>query len=178
MNMIQYLLVVLALASLIAIPLLPVRNSEAPSPEKYIAMTAFEPSCWDSSYAPEAAFDFTVIDRNPYYYASFDARASRAGTGAIVTYTWDFGDGTTGSGVRVAHTYHEAYDIVRFATLTVTNARGCTDRSVEAIDLRKPLPALSLGVTMITVLPRVPEWLPSLCYVGAILALLGVLLLG
>lgn len=174
MNVIQYLLVGLALAALIVLPFLPVRNSEIPNPEEHMTTYAFEPSCWDSSYAPVAAFDFAIDDRDPYYHAAFDASVSRAGTGAIVSYSWDFGDGATGSGVRVAHTYHETYDIVRFATLTVTNSHGCTDRSVEVIDLQKSVLMLDPAVS---VYPRVPEWLPFLCYVGAILSLLGALLL-
>lgn len=54
---------------------------------------------------------------------SFDASASTA-SGTITDYAWDFGDGTTASGVTVEHTYaeHGTYDI----TLTVT-----TDEEVE-----------------------------------------------
>jgi chitodextrinase len=35
----------------------------------------------------------------------FDARRSYDPDGTIVSYTWDFGDGQTGTGVRVAHQY-------------------------------------------------------------------------
>ncbi|MGB5261819.1 MAG: PKD domain-containing protein [Gammaproteobacteria bacterium] len=42
--------------------------------------------------------------------------------GAIVDYAWDFGDGRTGSGARVRHTYRRAGNYV--ATLTVTDDEG------------------------------------------------------
>ena len=40
----------------------------------------------------------------------------------IVSYDWDFGDGTTGSGQTVSHTYHQlrTFTIV----LTVTDSTG------------------------------------------------------
>jgi len=49
-----------------------------------------------------------------------DGTASRAGTGEIVHYHWDFGDGTTASGPVVEHTYARSW---RFTvTLTVTDS--------------------------------------------------------
>ena len=45
--------------------------------------------------------------------------------GTIVSYAWSFGDGTTGSGVAVSHTYASAG--VYQATLTVTDDRGATN---------------------------------------------------
>lgn len=49
----------------------------------------------------------------------FDASGS---TGAIVSYAWTFGDGTSGSGVRPTHTYEVAgtYNVI----LTLTDDRG------------------------------------------------------
>ncbi|MEI6171491.1 MAG: PKD domain-containing protein, partial [bacterium] len=51
-----------------------------------------------------------------------DGLSSRAGTGSIVLYQWDFGDGTTASGPIVEHTYTRAlsYTVV----LTVTDSGG------------------------------------------------------
>lgn len=50
--------------------------------------------------------------------------------GRIVSYAWDFGDGTTGSGEEVTHSYNAAgsYKV----TLTVTDRNG-TDRVVAQI---------------------------------------------
>jgi N-acetylmuramoyl-L-alanine amidase len=52
---------------------------------------------------------------------AFDATASTADA-AIVSYDWDFGDGSGASGVTVAHEYAAAGSYV--ATLTVTDANG------------------------------------------------------
>jgi len=52
----------------------------------------------------------------------FDGSASRAATGTIVLYHWDFGDGTTASGATVDHTYTAPYRYI--VTLTVTDSGG------------------------------------------------------
>lgn len=44
--------------------------------------------------------------------------------GTISTYSWDFGDGTTGSGSSPVHTYNNVLSPT--VTLTVTNSNGCT----------------------------------------------------
>lgn len=55
---------------------------------------------------------------------TLDASGSRTEEGKIVSYEWDFGDGTTGDGVRVEHTYAQPskYQV----TLTVTTDEGLT----------------------------------------------------
>jgi PKD repeat protein len=54
--------------------------------------------------------------------ATFDGSGSIAVTGTIVKWTWDFGDGTTGTGANVTHTYNTSGDY--FASLTVTDSNG------------------------------------------------------
>jgi gliding motility-associated-like protein len=44
--------------------------------------------------------------------------------GTITTWTWDFGDGATGSGSSAVHTYNNVLSPT--VTLTVTNSNGCT----------------------------------------------------
>jgi uncharacterized delta-60 repeat protein len=53
---------------------------------------------------------------------SFDGSGSTAVTGTIVSWTWDFGDGTTGTGPIVSHVYTAAGDYV--VTLMVTDSNG------------------------------------------------------
>ena len=65
--------------------------------------------------------------------ASFSAAASTDPDGAIASYSWDFGDGATATGVAVTHSYPTArtYPV----TLTVRDARGrigVTTRAVTA----------------------------------------------
>jgi PKD domain-containing protein/WD40 repeat protein len=64
---------------------------------------------------------------------SFDAASS---VGSIATYTWDFGDQTTGSGSAANHVFADGghYAI----TLTVTDMNGATDTDSRTIYLNFP----------------------------------------
>jgi PKD repeat protein len=55
--------------------------------------------------------------------------------GHIVTYAWNFGDGTTGAGSNVTHTYANAgtYNV----TLTVTDNYGATDSRSTSVTVVK-----------------------------------------
>ncbi|MDR7382451.1 PKD domain-containing protein [Promicromonospora iranensis] len=63
--------------------------------------------------------------------ASFDATASSDDDGSVAGWAWDFGDGTTGSGVEATHTYAEpgTYDV----TLTVTDDSGATGSVTRSV---------------------------------------------
>jgi peroxiredoxin len=56
--------------------------------------------------------------------------------GVIVSYAWDFGDGTTGSGPTATHAYESAGTFQ--ATLTVTDDRGRAESVVRAIVVSDP----------------------------------------
>ncbi len=84
---------------------------------------------------PRAEFTATPLFDYPPLEVTLDAGASSSPNGAIVSYDWDLGDGTTDTGVTVTHTYDEKgiYDI----TLVVTDSTGETGartRSVEALN--------------------------------------------
>jgi PKD repeat protein len=61
-----------------------------------------------------------------------DASTSSDSNGWIVSYFWDFGDGTTGSGVTAEHTY-ATFDLTRSVTLTVTDNDGLTDSMTKSL---------------------------------------------
>jgi PKD repeat protein len=55
----------------------------------------------------------------------FDGSESRPGSSVIMTYMWDWGDGTTGSGIMVTHTYETVGEFM--VTLTVVDQAGQTN---------------------------------------------------
>lgn len=75
-----------------------------------------------------ATFDITTGDTS-YHTMIFDAAYTMGEKGALpdkgTAYLWDFGDGTTATGVLVAHSYADTgnYQV----TLTVTTSEGLTD---------------------------------------------------
>jgi PKD repeat protein len=56
---------------------------------------------------------------------TFDGSGSSDPDGTIVSYMWDFGDGSTGTGVNPTHTYGAAGTFT--VNLTVTDDNGATD---------------------------------------------------
>jgi streptogrisin C len=76
---------------------------------------------------PVATFTYSA----PSIWADFDASGSYDPDGSIVSYFWDFGDGTTGSGVTTSHIY--PYEGSFTVTLTVTDNVGKTTQSVQNV---------------------------------------------
>jgi len=70
--------------------------------------------------------DFTYSPSTPYVFEAiiFNASASTPGTGSIIDYTWNFGDGNITSAVTpiIIHAYQASGNYT--ATLTVTNVAG------------------------------------------------------
>jgi PKD repeat protein len=72
--------------------------------------------------APVAALTATPTSGYAPLTVSFSGAGSTDVDGTISSYAWDFGDGTTGSGVSVSHTYQNTGSYT--ATLTVTDSDG------------------------------------------------------
>lgn len=79
--------------------------------------------------APVASFTFSCTD----LVCSFNASASYDSDGSIVNYAWNFGDGSTGSGVTVNRTFAAAgtYNV----TLTVTDNEGATGSQAKSVSV-------------------------------------------
>jgi len=78
--------------------------------------------------APTARF--TVLPANAAAFADvrFDGSTSTAGLGAVITgYVWDFGDGTSGTGITATHRYSAPGTYL--ARLTVTDSNGISNQS-------------------------------------------------
>ncbi len=67
---------------------------------------------------------------------SFDGSGSRDAEGSIKSYHWNFGDGTTGTGVSVQHTFSTPANYT--VTLQVTDNLGETAVSSQVIAVRAP----------------------------------------
>ncbi|GAB3681922.1 hypothetical protein GCM10028857_06920 [Salinarchaeum chitinilyticum] len=77
---------------------------------------------------------------------SFDASGSSNPGGAIASYEWEFGDGTTATGQSVEHTYDGAGEYT--ATLTVTGDGGGTDTAEQTVTASSFEPAVSPGTVV------------------------------
>jgi len=100
----------------------------------------------DNNPAPTASFTATPNSGNASLEVSFDGTAS-SDDSAIVSYSWDFGDGTNATGITANHTYAIG---VFTATLTVTDDAGktnSTSKTITAID-----PNLTFGTLDVSVI--------------------------
>jgi len=90
----------------------------------------------DSSDFPSAVNQPPVADPNGPYNGTvgapvmFDGSNSTDTDGSIVSYNWNFGDGSSASGVSPSHTYVTDGGFV--VTLTVTDDAGATDTATTA----------------------------------------------
>jgi len=89
--------------------------------------------------APVALFTESAETVDTGEEISFNASDSYDPDGIIVSYFWDFGDGTTAIGVTANHTYVD--DGVYTVTLTVTDDRGATDSTsaIKTVGNRPPI---------------------------------------
>jgi len=77
---------------------------------------------------------------------NFDCSSSCDPDGTIVSYNWDFGDGTTGSGVTVSHIYSTIGDYI--VTLIVADNDGATSTDTALVNIsEKPAQVLCWSKT-------------------------------
>ncbi|MBW3581531.1 MAG: PKD domain-containing protein, partial [Euryarchaeota archaeon] len=78
---------------------------------------------------PTASFTYTCTDLS----CNFDGTGSSDSDGTISSYAWDFGDGTTGTGATVSHTYGAGGTYT--VTLTVTDDGGATGSASQSVSV-------------------------------------------
>ena len=93
--------------------------------------------------APTARIDATPSYGYTPLSVAFDASASTDSNGTIVLYAWDFGDGSTGTGKTISHTYTSIVERDFTVTLTATDDDG------------------EMGTTTLVVTVMVPDQLPG-----------------
>jgi PKD repeat protein len=86
-----------------------------------------------------ATFSFSPVTPQVLQVVNFDASASTPASGrSIVSYSWDFGDGESKTGVTTTHDYVIAG--VYLVTLTVTDDLGNTTKNAQPINVRPIIP--------------------------------------
>jgi hypothetical protein len=83
---------------------------------------------------PEACFERNPAVGNAPMTVTFNASCTTDADGGPLTYHWDFGDGTTGTGVTTSHTYYWA-DYFNI-TLTVTDPTGASSSTLQTVSVQ------------------------------------------
>jgi PKD repeat protein len=82
-----------------------------------------------------ASFTFSPLTPEVLQIVFFDASGSTPTPGrTIVSYNWDFGDGTTKTGVKTTHDFTPSG--VYLVTLTVTDSAGGQAKSSQTVTVR------------------------------------------
>ncbi|MFF1632848.1 PKD domain-containing protein [Leifsonia sp. NPDC058248] len=97
--------------------------------------------------APVAAFTSAVTNLS----VAFDASGSADPDGTVASYAWDFGDGSTGTGVNPTHVYGSAGTFT--VSLTVTDGQGLAGTAVTH-DVTTVLPPNQLPTASFTATPN------------------------
>jgi PKD repeat protein len=96
---------------------------------------------------PQARFSFSPSAPNAGDGVGFDASSSSDAAGPLASYAWDFGDGSSGSGVKPTHAYATGGD--KAVTLTVTAADGHTASVSHTLHVNAPPTAVLLFAAVI-----------------------------
>ena len=94
---------------------------------------------------PIASFTTSVTNGTAPLRVGFDATASTDRDGTVTSYAWDFGDGTTGSGVTTSHVFSKPGTYA--VHLTVTDERGASGFSAASVFVREPTVLTYNGAT-------------------------------
>ena len=103
-------------------------------------LTVGAPSVAPTNTAPTAAFTSAVSDLT----TSVDGSSSTDAEGAIASWAWEFGDGTTGTGKTATHAYTAAG--THTVKLTVTDAAGATGTVSKSVTVTAPVAPPASGV--------------------------------
>ena len=94
---------------------------------------------------PVAAFGVSPSSGDTSALFTFDASASYDPDGDVIGYSWAFGDGATGDGAIVTHTYSAQGDYE--VTLTVVDDDGLSNFTTILVPVSAPLPPVTNWLT-------------------------------
>lgn len=97
-----------------------------------LSLTLLLSGCGTVNQSPNASFSADQLSGTTLE-VSFDASNSSDSDGSILSYSWSFGDGSTGSGPSSTHTYDSSGDYT--VELTVTDDDGASDTTSELISV-------------------------------------------
>lgn len=89
--------------------------------------------CPSSVTACSANFILTQTDSITQAFTPNQAWLVDESTGSNLTYSWDFGDGTTGTGLNLSHTYTGNGPFIQ--CLTVDDGAGCMDTFCDTLSV-------------------------------------------
>jgi glucose/arabinose dehydrogenase len=95
---------------------------------------------WDSSKAPIAQFTINPVPVDPGVPVTFDATSSYATNATIVSYAWNFGDSSMGTGATTTHAYSRSG--LFSVTLTVTDNQTLSSTAVHQVEVRNLAPKI------------------------------------
>ncbi len=98
-----------------------------------LALAGIVGGCLEPEAAVVAAFTLAPSEGTSPLVVDVDASGSYAENGAIVAYSWDFGDGGIGTGVTAEHTYTTDVEHAYTVTLAVTDDDGRQAEAAEAV---------------------------------------------
>jgi cysteinyl-tRNA synthetase len=88
-------------------------------------------ACDGENKLPVASFSLSAQEGSAPLDVLLDASGSYDPDGNISTWSWDFGDGESGTGAQITHTYHDEGNYT--ITLTVSDNSGATDTESAAV---------------------------------------------
>jgi len=107
-----------------------------------------------ANLAPVAAFSVSTTKFTVPTAVTFDGSSSSDSDGSITNYAWDFGDGSSATGVVATHTYTTGG--IFEVTLTVFDDRTATGAATRSVIASLPTPSPAVTVSGKVTYDRVP----------------------
>ena len=109
------------------------------------SITLFVIPAGNGNQPPAAVINATPTSGLAPLAVSFNGSSSSDADGTIASYSWDFGDGSSATGVTTSHTYNTAGNYT--ARLTVTDDDGASSSTTVTISVSAPTPAAPSTLT-------------------------------